>query len=304
MKKIFRRIMTAFFIMMLPLSACASEVTTITDLSVAPAVIIRTKDAAAYPSLHLDESAEQLEVVFPKVRDADAAIIRCGNEVVLIDCASAGQAKAVVKALQTMGVTRIKSVVSTHPHYDHLEGLAIVADAVQVDELRICFHEKYNDRMEEAVAVCAARNISVVHYADGDVLTIGGATLTSYLKGDANWDLNGQSAVQMLRFGERAMLFTADATNRAQKRLVEKVGADALKADILKYPHHGLNAMAEPFKAAVSPELAIITNMSPRTGDAVYQMRLARISYLYTTTGAIRARTDGAIWIVDYLTEK
>ena len=59
----------------------------------------------------------------------------------------------------------------------------------------------------------------------------------------------------MLTFGQRKMLFSADLEQKGQNGLIEKVGAEMLKAEVLKYPHHGLQALTPEYRAAVSPDL-------------------------------------------------
>ena len=66
--------------------------------------------------------------------------------------------------------------------------------------------------------------------------------------------LNDRSAQIMLTFGQRKILFSADLEQKGQNGLVEKVGAEMLKAEVLKYPHHGLQARTPEYRAAGSPE--------------------------------------------------
>ena len=68
-------------------------------------------------------SEPKLEIIFPKVQNCDAAIIRFSNRVILIDCASNAQVKNVVEMLKDFNITHIDYLINTHPHYDHIEGL-------------------------------------------------------------------------------------------------------------------------------------------------------------------------------------
>ncbi len=72
-------------------------------------------------------------------------------------------------------------------------------------------------------------------------------------------DINNNSIVLRVTFGNVAMLLTGDAQSEAEARLLSHGGAD-LRADILKVGHHGsaYSSTAE-FLAAVHPKIAIIS---------------------------------------------
>ena len=48
--------------------------------------------------------------------------------------------------------------------------------------------------------------------------------------------------------GERTLLLTADLEENGQKKMVELHG-DALDADIIKYPHHGIEELLPEYQA-------------------------------------------------------
>ena len=72
--------------------------------------------------------------------------------------------------------------------------------------------------------------------------------------------MNDQSALTMVRYGERSMLFTADVEKPGQRALLADTDAAALRADILKYPHHGKQTLEDAFLSGGEPELVVITN--------------------------------------------
>ena len=110
--------------------------------------------------------------------------------------------------------------------------------------------------------------------------------------------LNDRSAQIMLTFGQRKMLFSADLEQKGQNGLIEKVGAEMLKADVLKYPHHGLQALTPEYRAAVSPELAIVTCNQRETEGKKYIRRTA-LDTVWTVPGFIHLTTDGEMWVCD-----
>ena len=72
-----------------------------------------------------------------------------------------------------------------------------------------------------------------------------------------------------------------------------------LKADILKYPHHGMSKMAADFYREVDPEYTFFTHGAGNTKEA--QALLIHNGYTrmsFATWGMITMQTDGKKWIV------
>lgn len=256
----------------------------------------------AYADFTFPEGAELLRVVFPTIRDCDAALLLCGGEAMLIDCGSEFFGTMVVDLLRDMQITRLKYVVNTHPHNDHLLGLEKVAEQTEIGELLVCFPENATAHMQIALEVAKERNIPVRWYGDGERLTLGGATLDVWLKGDEDWTLNEASAQIRLAYGARTMLFTADMQRKTQRRLLEVIPAELLDCDILKYPHHGLEKPDDAFFAAVSPVFAVITNMNTdRTRGVREYLTKQGVPFALTIPGYVSLTTDGATWLAERL---
>ena len=68
------------------------------------------------------EGATLLEVVFPRVHSSDCAVLRFGDEVMMIDASHAGEGmqKRIKSALEAMNVTHIDTAFNSHPHNDHI----------------------------------------------------------------------------------------------------------------------------------------------------------------------------------------
>ena len=104
-----------------------------------------------------------------------------------------------------------------------------------------------------------------------------------------------RAAQFLLTVGQRKILFSADLEQKGQNGLIEKVGAEMLKADVLKYPHHGLQALPTEYRAAVSPELAIVT-CNQRETDGKKYIRRTALDTVGTVPGFVHLTTDGAMW--------
>lgn len=262
-----------------------------------PVLIDRINQPDAHADFAFAPETPLLEVIFPQILNCDAIFLRCGGETMLVDCATQGQAQRIINMCRQLGITRIDRVINTHPHEDHIGGFRDLIKEVEVGELWICFPEDYNDHMEKAVGWAQKAGIPVVHYADGDVLTLGGASIDVWkLEGKIS-ELNDCSAQFYITFGERTMLMAADLEKPGQKKYVELKG-EALKADVLKYPHHGLEKLTEEYAAAVSPLYFVVTN-NQRSTEGLKYIRRSNVPCAWTVPGLVTLTTDGMTWLVE-----
>ena len=78
-------------------------------------------------------SAENLVVYFLNVGQADAAILQCGDEVMMIDGGESSDSSLIYSYLtKTLGITHIDYMIATHPHADHIGGLSGALNACSV----------------------------------------------------------------------------------------------------------------------------------------------------------------------------
>lgn len=284
----------AVLLMMLLLfsvSACAEGETA------APVLVDRINAPDTHADFAFAPDAPLFEVIFPQILNCDAIFLRCGGETMLVDCATQGQAVRIINMCKQLGITHIDKVVNTHPHEDHIGGLRDLIKEVTVGGLWICFPADYNDHMTKAVGVAEKAGIPIHTYADGDSFTLGGATIDVWkLKGKIG-EMNDCSAQFYITYGERTLLMTADLETAGQKQFVELKG-EALKADIIKYPHHGIDKLNADYLALVSPQFLVVTNNHRQT-DGWKAIRNYGIPYAYTVPGFVYLSTDGTTWVAD-----
>lgn len=287
--KMKRRIAALLMVLVLLAGAMAEEA--------APVLIDWVNAPEEYADFAFAEDAELLEVIFPQILNCDAIFLRCGGETMLVDCATQGQAVRIVNMCKQLGITHIDRVVNTHPHEDHIGGFRDLIKSIDVGELWLCFPENYNNHITKAVGYAEKAGIPVKTYADGDVLTLGGATIEVWKLDGTKSELNNCSAQMKLTYGERTFLMAADLQGDGQARMVELHG-DALDADILKYPHHGIEVLREDYLAAVSPLMVVVTNNHRQTTGWKWIMK-AGIPYAYTVPNFVHLTTDGTTWLAE-----
>jgi len=152
-----------------------------------------------------------------------------------------------------------------------------------------------------------SRDIPIEHVQDGDVFYLGpqeDVTIRVLQRNDSGtWEPNNRSAMLHIQFGERSILFTGDVENHAQRSFGENPPEGGLKADILKYPHHGQVKLHDPFLEAIDPELVFMNGANQVMDGAKNYLDKKKIPYLIGYMGLTRLRTDGRVWVVDYMHE-
>lgn len=254
------------------------------------------------------EGVPLLEVVFPRVHSSDCAILRFDGEVMMIDASlpGSGMQARIKSALEAMGVTRIDRAFNSHPHNDHIGGFETVFSHTPIDHMVLTFPEDYNKHMISCVGFLKHHDVPISHVGDGDVLTMGASNAVRFdviQRTGPRWTENDESAMLLLTYGERTLLFAADVENRAQTAYAEDPPAPGIRADILKYPHHGLVRMNSAFFDAVSPDLTLNNGGLDTGREGRNFLKKKKADFLVGYKGLTRMRTDGNIWVVDYLDE-
>lgn len=294
MKRLFALLM---LLCLLPLSALAEE------------KVVYDRTGNLTEEFVFPEGTPVLEIVFPRVFSSDCAILRFGDETMMIDASTLNQKmkNRIKTALTSMGVEKIDTAYNSHPHDDHIDGFPTVDSYCPIGRMILTFEEDFDKHMKTVVTYCNEQGIPIEHAGDGDVLTMGEngeVTLRVIQRNDTGkWKANDRSAMLLIQFGERTILFAGDVENRAQRSYATNPPEGGLKADILKYPHHGQVKLDNAFLAMIDPELAFINGASGVMDGAKNYLTKHKVPYLIGYNGLTRMRTDGKIWVVDYLHE-
>lgn len=277
------------------------------SLAEAPTIIDRTGNLTE--EYQFPEGTPILEIVFPRVYSSDCAILRFGYDVMMIDASTATDEmqERIQSALLSMGVKYIDLAFNSHPHDDHINGFPRVEEFRPIGCLMLAFEEDYDENMIRVVDYFNSQEIPIEHVSDGDVFYLGpqeDVEIRVLQRNDSGtWEANNRSAMLHIQYGERSILFTGDVENHAQRSFGENPPEGGFRADILKYPHHGQVKLHDPFLEQIDPQLAILTGANQVMEGGKNYLNKKKIPYLISYTGLIRLRTDGQIWVVDYMHE-
>ena len=155
-------------------------------------------------------------------------------------------------------LSQIKYLVATHPHEDHVGGLASVLTAAPVDLILSPVLDWDTLVFKNMLKYAEAQGTPIVVPYEGDEYSLGGATITILHCWPEAWTVNDMSIVLRIDYGNTSVLFTGDAETMSEYMMVD---SDLpLKADVLKVGHHGSNSSSSfEFLDAVSPQYAVIS---------------------------------------------
>ena len=243
-----------------------------------------------------------LEVHLINVASADCILLRKGELTMMIDSGNYSEADRIVDYLSELGISHLDYAMFTHPHGDHVQGYKMVLDAVDVGEfLEPALFEGYDGEGSDYVAVIheklAARGVPVKILHHMDEMDFGGATIRFYQWQNPDARVNNRSMIEHITFGSSAILLAADIESHAQKALAAELGG-ALRADILKMPHHGLASYTRELHAAVQPKFATVSHTrGNETVEGVLATLTARgVQWRLTVKGTIVCTSDGTEW--------
>ena len=201
------------------------------------------------------------EVVVLDVGEGSAALIRTEAGNILVDAGPESRQEVLCEHLRQMGVRAFAMMILTHPDEDHIGGADAVLRAFSVREIRTNGAAEANDSYDTLVRTADAKAVPIRPAAAGECLTVGEAVLTVLSPSDEEAEPDNEGGlVLMLALGGKRILFMGDAGQKTEKKLLQRVGADALRADVLIAGHHGSDsAGSAEFLAAVSPKEIVVS---------------------------------------------
>lgn len=257
------------------------------------------------PSADFVDDTRLVSIYYLDVGQGDSTLIRLpSGETILIDAGLSETDDALINRLRQLGVKKVDHLIATHPHADHIGGMAKVIEDMEIGKFylpRVADKQVPTTRTYENMLDAAA--------AKGLKLTQGKAGMTILQSDDTKLeflgpvsekydDLNDYSIVVKLTFGKRRFLFMGDAEKTSENELLDRT--KTLGSDVLKVGHHGSNSSSTAaFLKVVEPKYAIISCGLDNSYGHPHKEVLSRLERIGATVyrtdlnGTILLRCDG-----------
>ena len=274
------------------------------------------------------ESKGQLIISMLDIGQGDAVLIQTGAKNILIDTGDdkyyedgkkGKENTQLLTELQKLKIDHIDTLVMTHAHADHIGKADKVIAQYGVKELVYNGIPSTSKYFINALKAAKANGTQQVKVKAGDVLDFGNGVSfeivspsqslidedTAAIKAKKKVDVNNESVVGRLTFGNFAMLFTGDAEGPVEKDMVASYGKK-LKCQVLKAGHHGskTSSTAE-FLKLVQPESVVmslgVNNQYGHPHEALLnRLQKQGIKNIYRTdaNGTITIVSDGSSYSI------
>lgn len=210
-------------------------------------------------------SGETLEVHYIDVGQGDSIFIKCGDETMLIDAGERDYGSVVTNYIKSHSDgTKLDIVIATHPHSDHIGGMAEVLENMGGAETLIVpkIVDQYvptTKTYEKFLKTAGNLGMTLTPAKVGNTYNLGSATIEILSPAKDNYgdDMNNYSVVTKLTFGDNSFLFTGDAEKDVEKEMIDNGVLSDI--DVLKAGHHGSNtSSSQAFLDVVKPEYVVI----------------------------------------------
>ena len=251
------------------------------------------------------------------VGQGDAILIRTAEQTILIDTGDTSETGRLREALKKEGVRRVDKLIITHPHRDHIGGAATVFRFCDVKEVYDNGQPTSTNVYRDYLKTIQKKEIPSRTLRDGDVLDLGGGATLRVLSptqemvdergmqnGKVNLNLN--SIVARLEYGEFAMMLTGDAEAPTEMGILKRYAPELLRCRLLKAGHHGSKtASCSKFLQALKADAVLVSCGANNEYHCPHPSVLTRYEkqemdvYRTDQDGTLTVRTDGKTYTIE-----
>jgi len=240
-------------------------------------------------------------VYFLDVGEGDSILIQMpDNNNILIDTGSLSAGYVVKKYLETKNIFHLEYIIITHMHPDHVGGIFNILPQIKTNFIYYNGYRPNNNHFYfELLNLAKKLNIPLKILKAGNQLFFGKVRLDALSpKQLLTENLNGDSIVLKISFGQVSFLLAGDLNINGEKRLMKM--KHNLRSDVLKVSHHGAeDSNSEEFIDEVMPKIAVLSvGENNRYGhpskEIIERFKIKEVS-LYRTDfdGTVIIQTNG-----------
>lgn len=233
-------------------------------------ILLLTRATSSYADV-LDD-----RIHFINVGDGDCILIEDNKNYVLIDGGEDIYSSQVLDYLEERGIDHINTIIFTHTHKDHTDGLYSILNTedIQVDNVigvklppPSLVREKPEDYIKHKlsydlmVSSIYNRSLDIKYPVENEILEVGDSATLRFINTNVekpyNKKLNDMSLCIEYVNGRDKILLTSDIISATEKRILAKLG----EVDVIKVPHHGyFGSSSSELLDKTKPKLAILSS--------------------------------------------
>lgn len=200
---------------------------------------------------------ENIKIHFIDVGQGDSIFIELpNNETMLIDAGESSKEEVVSEYINTLGYNKINYVIGTHPHSDHIGGLAHIINSFNIEKIYMPKALSTSKTYENLLNTIYKNNKNIITAKAGiKIIDEDNLKINILAPNNNNYsNLNNYSVVIKINYKSKSFLFMGDAEILSENEILTDVSAD-----IIKIGHHGSDtSSSESFLSKVNPKYAII----------------------------------------------
>ncbi len=239
---------------------------------------------------------------FIDVGQADCTLLKCGNDVVLIDGGEVDSYNAIKSYLDSQNVTEIDYYILTHAHSDHIGSADDVIKNYKIDNIIMTKLSESNtpttNVYKALLSALSESDAKIIAAKPNSDYYLNSFSFKILAPNDDYDDLNNTSVVIKAVYQNNSFIFQGDAEKESENDILD--AGFSVKADVIKLGHHGSNtSTSNDYLKAVDPEIAVISCGADNKYNHPHEETIAKLDknnieyYRTDLNGTVVVSSDG-----------
>ncbi|MDR1773715.1 MAG: MBL fold metallo-hydrolase [Clostridioides sp.] len=200
-------------------------------------------------------NSKNVFVYFLNTGNSDSILIDDNGTFMLIDGGDNDDENLVVNFLKKHNVTKLKYLIATHNHADHLGGLDAVVKNIPVETTFVSNGSASSKTYRDFINALASKDLTPAVPLENNKFYLNNSYFEVFNTNGGN-STNNESLVLLYTNGNDKMLFTGDAEAETENEILNKLPQNI---DLLKVGHHGSRtSTTSQFLNKLNPKYAVI----------------------------------------------